>query len=240
MRTIKILLSLAFVLLLGGAPGCGDSSSGTPSNSPGTGSMTLDVQAYVDADNFNQNGDNNPVNFQTHLWVRVEKNGQPVSGATVKIATSLGTFTLAENQGNPGDYDYTYAGYSMFHTLSAVKGADNVQGAQLVGPDIHKITAPLQNGTIGLNQTFTTTWQRTSVAQDIEIRTRDCWSWMNGMPVIADSGSYLLPGNLCFNQTRDNQYVRIARSNAMNIGGGVAGSVFHASVTNTVEPINVE
>jgi hypothetical protein len=63
---------------------------------------------------------------------------------------------------------------------------------------------------------------------------------MDGMPAIADSGSYVLPGNLCFNQTRENQYVRIVRSNAMNIGGGVAGSVFHATVENTIEPLSVE
>jgi hypothetical protein len=89
MRTIKIVLSLAFVLFLVGASGCGSSSGGTPSNNPGTGTMTLSVQAYVDTDNFNNNGENSPVNFETHLWVRIEKNGQPVSGATVKWRVPL-------------------------------------------------------------------------------------------------------------------------------------------------------
>jgi len=241
MRTIKIVLSLAIALLLGGAPGCGSSSSGTPTSNPGTGTMTLSVQAFVTADDLNHNGDNRSLNFVTDLRVEVSNNAQPaqpVTGATVKMATSLGTFDLVE--GNPGVYTYSYSGYSRTHTLSIVSGTDRVQGAQLVGPDLHKITSPVKNSTIGLNNTITTTWQRESVAQEIEINTIDCWSTDNGMPVIADNESYVLPGGRCFDQTRTNQYVRINRGNAMNIGGGVAGSVFHVTVSNRVAPLTVE
>lgn len=239
MKNQKTKYSLATALFLTGIVGCGSSSS-SPSNNPGTGSLTLNVQAAVSSDNFNNNGSGNAVNYSTDLRVDVSKGGAAVTGASVQMSTSLGTFPLPEDPNNPGTYRYTYAGYSGFHTLFVVKGSDNVQGAQLVGPDIHTITVPAQKAVWGLNKTMTTTWQRSMVAQQIEISTRDCANGDQGMPVLADTGSYVLPGPLCFPNATSNQRVRITRTNLLNIGGAVPGSVFQTSVRNTVEPITVQ
>ncbi len=220
--------------------GCG--GGGSPmTDSPGTGTHTLSVQASVSADNTQNDGSGISANFQTTLNVTVaDSGGGPVTGATVRMNTSLGLFTLTESTFTPGNYSYSYTGYSTYHTLSVVSGSDNVEGATLIGPDLHSITFPVQGGTYGVGQSMTTNWKKSTNAEQVHISTKLCLSGVFGMPDALDTGSYVLKGNICFPFADNNQRVRIERMNQSTIGGGVAGSLFQATVTNPVRPVVIQ
>ena len=75
-----------------------------------------------------------------------------------------------------------------------------------------------------------------SGAEAIEVETRDFGPSLSS-GIGADSGSYLIPAS--FNN-RDDQRIRVWRSNATPLTTGLAGSAIEARIRNAVEPIVVQ
>jgi hypothetical protein len=195
---------------------------------PGSGTQTLTVEAGVSA---TETVDNATLasNFSTDFSVRVTRTGQPVTGAQVSIASSAGVVTLAE-QGDPGSYAGTQAGYLRVYGLTVEAGADKLEGAQLVGPTAHAFTAP----TVGFVQKaglpLDVKWDPAG-AQAASIETRE----MNSIDV-ADSGAFTVAGSFLagkVGELRDDR-IRVRRSDSLDLAGGAAGSSLSISVRNEI------
>lgn len=226
----RMLLALTLVLL---ATACGDGTGpATSRNDPGIGSNSLRVTASIDAeDDASAAG-----GFTTIYDVSVrDGSGNPVSGATVQIASqSAGTLTLPENGTGTGNYLLTQTGFPAGDfSLSVVRGTDNVRNVVLGGPGVHNITAPLASATATAGTALTVRWTVPSRAQAAEVETLDF-----GPITLPDSGAYIVPG--ADNQTRPDQRVRVYRFNEVSLAGGLPGSRLRVKVRKTVEPVNVQ
>ncbi len=229
----RLIRAAAGPMALAAVAACGSSTGPAASrNNPGTGTLTLNVTADVDAND----APGTPSGFAADFTVSVRNAaGSAVSGATVTITNAtLGTITLVETPAGSGDYFNTRNSFpSGDFQLSVVKGADNVQGVVLGGPGVHTITAPVANSTVPKLVPLTVRWSVPSQALSAQVETRD----LNPVTV-PDTGAYVIPGPS--NPARADQRIRVFRFNEVNMNGGLPGSRLRVTVRNTVEPIIVQ
>lgn len=177
--------------------------------------------------------------FSTAYLVSVQDSlGQPVNDAQVSLAHSqLGTIALPWDTLVPGQYSASSSGYTEgTYTLSVVRGTDWLLNGRVAAPDIHLILFPTVADTLQQDQPFTVTWSRQAVAGAVEIETLDFGpSLSSGLG--ADDGSFQIPAS--FN-TRNDQRVRVWRSNTTVLNTGLPGSSLSAVIRNAVEPIVVQ
>lgn len=212
---------------------CGGDSPTAPAvtrNDPGTGTLTMKVTADIE-------GKDVPGGFTTEFTVRLrDAQDGPVSGAAVTIAnSSLGTVTLQETAAGSGDY---VAARNTFapgdYELDVVKDAQNqVRGVVVGGMAVHAIMTPARNDTVFANQALAVTWTRPSEAAGADLETRDY-----EVENIQDAGSFTIAATE--NPPRDDQRIRIARFNRVNMAGGLLGSRLKLSIRNSVEPLVVQ
>ena len=220
---ISTIAIAAFVGLLA----CGDSTGPAANrNNPGTGSLTLRVDAEVAG--VEASG------VMTTSYVVLVRDAQslPVSGANVTVRnTSLGSVTLTENPSGSGLYLATRPTFpSTDFTLDVVRGADNVRGVVLGNPGVHTITLPARNSTVAANQPLNVRWTVPSQALSAELETRDY-----GTIEIADNGAHTVPA--ADNPARTDQRVRVNRFNELDMAGGLPGSRLRVEVRREVEPV---
>ena len=223
-----MLLSLAVFMV-----GCGSDSGTGPFVPVETGSSSLLVDASVEGK------DAGAGQFTTLFTVDISDSlGAPVIDAVVTISHSvLGTTNLAWDTLTASTYSAAVSGYQPgTYTLNVTRGTDFLFNGRVVAPDIHVITYPTVNDTIPLNTEFTTLWTRTTIADLVEVSTRDYGPILSTDVSDTDDGSFLIPGS---NTVRDNQRVRITRSNTVTLTRGWTGSTFSAEIRNTIEPFNV-
>ena len=198
-------------------------------NSPGTGTLTLEVKADIDA--------NDVVGgFITDFDVTVkDAAGNAVSGATVTIEnSSIGTLTLLETSAGSGDYTATRNVFpNGDFELNVIRGTDNVENVVLGGPGVHTITSPTANDTVPALQALTVLWDRPSQAVSAELETRDYTSG-----VLPDTSAAVVPASQ--NEARPDQRIQVYRFNEVSIVGGLPGSRLKVEVRQTVEPIVVQ
>ena len=118
------------------------------------------------------------------------------------------------------------------YTLSVARGSDIAAGAVDM-PEAHSISSPAAADTISSNGALDVTWTRSAAAQEAWIDTKN---WTTGSQL--DSGSGKVPKG--HNQTNSSQRVGVTRRNSSNPTGLAAGSVLHAAVRVTVEPVVVQ
>lgn len=226
MKSGSLILLLIGGLLIGS---CSKKSTNpVPTNSPGTGSSSLFVQAEV-------NGADEAGVFNTDFFVLVRDSlNVPVNNAQVTFSHSqLGTLNIPQDIANPGEYTTTISGYSFgYYTLNVVRGSDNISNARIFAPDIHQILDPTTADTVRQDSSFTTSWRRTYVSSLTEVETRDF-----GPTNTVDDGNFVIPPSF---QPRTDQRVRIKRQNSVNLAGGIPGSSLEGSIRNTVEPFVVQ
>ncbi len=198
-------------------------------NDPGTGTLTLRVNADIDA--------NDVVGgFITDFDVEVtDAGGLPISGAIVTINnSSLGEITLLETAVGSGKYTAVRNGFpDGDFELNVVRGTDNVQGVILGGPGVHTITAPLANASVTALQSLIVTWTAPSQARSAELETRDY-----GPVVVPDTGAAMIPSLEL--EARIDERIRIYRFNEVDISGALIGSRLRVEVRQTVEPVVVQ
>lgn len=225
LTTTLLLIGCVAIML-----GC---SSDPTSPTPEVGSGTLLVNAHVIGE------DAGSGTFETQFEVDLADNtGTPVNDAVVTINHSaFGVKTLTWDTLQPGFYSASVSGYhSGVYTLNITRGTDSLQNARVVGPDIHTITYPTLNDTIPLSTSIVVTWSMMSIADQVEIETRDYGPTLSSDVGDSDDGDFVLPGS---NTVRDDQYIRLTRSNMVSLSTGFTGSTFEASIRNTVEPLVV-
>ncbi len=225
---LAILLVLSFVLVLTGCGGTNTVESNLPAE---TGSNSLLVNAEVEGT------DAGSGLFTTQLKVTLlDSLNTPVTNATVSITRStLGATSLTWDTLTAGDYTASVSGYYFgAYTLNIQRGTDYVSNGRVYSPDIHCITYPTVNTTISLNIPITTLWTKTTTAEIAEVETRDYGPALSTAVGDTDDGSFVIPGS---STVRDNQRVRVTRSNDVTLTGGLPGSSFKVSIRNSVSPV---
>lgn len=230
-KTISFLVGFSLLTLLV-ACGAKDKSVGgltLPIDNPGVGSGSLRVTATVAGEQAD------PGAYLTNFTVNIfDSLTLPVNNATVTFRLPNGSLlNIPRDLNTNGRYRYTLNTYtSGTYWLTVTRGTDSIQNAFETGPDIHTITAPALTDTLLTDSAFTVRWARRSLANEAEVSTRDF-----GPVETADSGVYLVPAP---QQQRDNQRIRVKRTNEVILNGGLPGSVLSISIRRDLEPIIVQ
>lgn len=224
-------LILATGMLLGA---CSSDSNGTGSAiAPETGSSSLMVNAEVNG------SDAGSGLFTTGFKVTIADSlGAAVNNATVTIShATLGTINIAWDTLQAGIYTASLNGYSTgTYTLDVTRGAEFLSNGRVFAPDLHVITFPTLTDTIAINLPITALWTRQSAAQIVEVETRDLQPTLASSVGDSDDGSFIIPAS---STPRDDQRIRIKRSNVTTLTKGMMGSTFKAEIRNAVEPLVV-
>lgn len=232
MRIFITNMLVIFVIMLLGACG-GDSNSVNPITTTETGSTSLLVNAEVNG------SDEGAGLFKTDFKVTVTDSlSAAVNDAVVTIKHSnLGIIIIDWDTQQPGVYTASVSGYQPgTYTLNVSRGTDFITNGRVVGPDIHTITFPTLTDTLQLDTAFTVLWDRQSAADIVEIETRDYGPILSTDVGATDDGSFDISPSPT---VRDDQFVRITRSNVVTLTKGLAGSEFEANIRNSVEPLVV-
>lgn len=175
--------------------------------------------------------------FQTDYTITISDSlGAPINTAVVTISHAVhGVDTIPWSGVTPGEYTASVNSYEPgTYTLNITSGAEFLFNARVVGPDVHEITYPALTDTIPLNTEITTLWTRTAAAQLVEVETRDYGPALSSSVGDTDDGSFRIPGS---STVRDDQRVRITRSNTTILTGARSGSTLTAEIRNSVEPL---
>jgi len=229
MRSIlAVLFIFSLAMFLFGCSGSNTVDSILPSE---TGSNSLLVNAEVEGT------DAGSGLFTTQFKVTLlDALNAPVTNATVSITHStLGATSLIWDTLTASDYTASVNGYYPgTYTLNIQRGTDYLYNGRVSGPDIHNITYPALNDTIPLNTVITALWTRTTTSELVEVETRDYGPVLSTAVGDTDDGSFLIPGS---STVRDDQRVRITRSNDVTLTRGLTGSSFQAGIRNTISPL---
>jgi len=109
-----------------------------------------------------------------------------------------------------------------------------VQGVVVGYPGAQAITAPAGGSTAPANQILTVTWTTPAAAKSARITLSGGGFSAQG----PDDGSYDVPA--ASNTGRASQRVTIARSNEVDIAGGLPGSSLKVTVTNQGDAFTVQ
>ena len=227
-----IILLLAAALVVAS---CGDDRIvGGSGQITETGSVSLLVSAEIDGQEDIGSGQ-----FSTVVMVTISDSlGQAVDDAAVTLVHSVfGALALSGDSLTPGEYSTTISSYSGGdYVLNVRRGTDSLIGARIFAPDIHQITFPTLADTLDRQQPFTVTWSRQYEAEQVEVETRDYGpSLITGAN--PDDGDFALPAS---HRARDDQRVRVWRTNTVDLMTGLAGSRIRATIRNAIEPIVVQ
>ena len=188
----------------------------------GTGAGNYRVQAIADGrDTFV----GNQRFFETDLEVDVrDANGTPVSGADVRIETTLfGGVNLVEDiTNNPGLYLGAMFGYDRSYILTIDGHLGNFE-ATAVGPAIHDIDVAAP---VDISQDWVINWAPDS-ASFCEIDTRG-----QGIRFIDDLGTHTVPSDVPDYQLGEfgEERVRVLRWEILDLTGALPGSDFEVSI----------
>lgn len=218
----------ASLLLLAVACGGGDLAPGA-GDDPGTGSLTLEVDADISARPLVTNA-KTATDFTTEFHVRIQKGGTDVTTGTVFVTSSAGQVPLTYAADNR--WTGAQPGYFEVYELSATMGADYVDGIRVDGPALHYFTAPLPGATVDSTMPLPVTWKRGEEAETASLDTDKI-----DQLTITDSGTYSLPAGSLKSKSDavEQDRIRIERSSAVVPTGAVAGSQMRVHVRNDVE-----
>jgi len=226
----RSFLILATAMLLSA---CGSDNGTGSAIVPESGSSSLMVNAEVNG------SDAGSGLYTTDFEVTIADSlGAAVNNATVTISHStLGVISIAWDTLQPGVYSASRNSYtSGTYTLNVTRGTESLRNGRVVAPDLHSITFPTLSDTIAVNMPITTLWTRLAPAQIVEVETRDLLPMLASSIGDSDDGSFVIPASTTL---RDDQRIRIKRSNMTTLTTGRTGSTFKASIRNAVEPLVV-
>jgi hypothetical protein len=226
-RLVLIGFSCLLIAACGGSaldPGAGDD--------PGTGTSTLAVNGEIEARprvvNARDTGD-----FDTHLSVRVELNGQLVTTGTVTV-TSRNAMTPLSFHGDNGKWDAVAAGYDEVYQLDVESGEHLVQGVRVDGPDIHAFTAPLTGATLDSTIATRIDWSAEQEATSATIDADEI-----DRIAIPDTGTYMLAAGAlkADRETARPNTIELVRMNRVTPAGAAGGSELSVSVENHIDVV---
>lgn len=196
----------------------------------GTGTGTLVVAAEVRARNLIANADD-PNDFATELEVRVERAGQPVSGAMVLVTSDAGEVVLVEG-GESGRYAGAQNGYAERFVLDVIAGDDELTGARVDGPALHVITGPAPGAQVPGGVAVEVTWDADDAAESTSIDTHAM-----DQVAIEDTGAFTIPADGLDHDDgkAKDERIRVRRENRISPTGGAGGSSFGVEVRQEIE-----
>jgi hypothetical protein len=118
-------------------------------------------------------------------------------------------------------------------TLDVTAGAEQILGVTVGAPDLHTITSHGPNDVVQANHPIHVTWSRAAAATEATVETKD---YQGGAE--ADDGTKTIPTP--GNPARNDQAIRVTRTNRAAVAGAAPGSTFGVSVRNSVEPITAQ
>jgi hypothetical protein len=115
-------------------------------------------------------------------------------------------------------------------TLDLTAGEAQLLGATVSVPDLHAITSHGPNDVIQASNPIHLTWTRAVAATEAVVETKNYQGAAE-----TDDGTKTIPTP--GNPARNDQAIRVTRTNRAAIAGAASGSTLAASVRNSVEPI---
>ncbi len=227
MRTSNLLAVSVAVCALAACGGDLDPGAGSD---PGTGSLTLFVEADIEASPIITNAGRSD-GFQTSFDVRIRKNDVAVTTGTVTVTSNGGAVALVYDAGDDR-WRGTQATYREVYELSVSSGDDFIDGVRIDGPALHRFTAPLAGAAVDALVPLVVSWERDEAADVARFDTEE----INELE-IADTGTYTVPvGGLKSKPDETSQErVRLDRSARVVPAGAIAGSSARVEVRNEIE-----
>lgn len=222
---------LAYILLGGTLVACGGGGVLDPGagDDPGTGSLTLQVDADVNARPIVANAQSEE-SFTTEFHVRVQKAGADVTTGTVTVRSRGGDVALTYGVDNR--WHGVQAGYWEVYELAVESGADFVDGVRVDGPALHYFSAPLPGATLDSLVAQDIKWKRGEAA-DVTTLDTDKIDQL----AIPDTGTFVLPAGSLKSKPDgvEQERIRVDREQLVIPTGAVAGSQMRVQIRNEVE-----
>ena len=222
---------LAYMILGGSVMACGGGGVLDPGagDDPGTGSLTLQVDADVNARPIVANAQSEE-SFTTEFHVRVQKGAADVTTGTVTVRSRGGDVALIYGADNR--WHGAQAGYWEVYELAVESGADFVDGVRVDGPALHYFSAPLPGATLDSLVAQAITWKRGEAADQTTLDTDKIDEL-----AIPDTGTFSLPAGSLKNKADgvEQERIRIDRFSTVIPTGAVAGSQMRVEVRNEIE-----
>jgi hypothetical protein len=220
------------ILLLAAACGGGSDLDPGSGDDPGTGTRTLVVDGSAHARPRLVNA-RTAADFETSFEVRVMIGLQNVTGGTVSITSSRGTFPLLYSS-DKNRWEGSAPGYDQVYVLDVESGADAVHDVRVDGPDVHFFTKPLPGATVDSRAILDIAWDSDDTADTASIDAEEI-----DQIAIPDTGTYVLAaGALKAEKDRAHENtIDLARTNRVTPAGAAPGSEFEVRVENTIQVV---
>lgn len=218
---------LGFLVVL--FAGCGEDGLAPVADDPGTGTQSLKVEAEIAAKPTLFDA-RTSTDFQTTMTVRLgDAATRAVTTGTVTVTSVTGKIALTYRD---GAWRGSAPTYDEIYTLDVTSGIHRIENVRLDGPDIHVITAPMQNATIDAQKELTLTWERKRVADHTALIVNPEYP-----AKVPDTGScQVTPYVLRADQKRAQQNtIRLIRTNTIEPAGAIEGSQLDVQIDNEVD-----
>ncbi|MBE7451186.1 MAG: hypothetical protein HS111_20520 [Kofleriaceae bacterium] len=228
MRLSSAVSALASVLVAAPLAACGgDALDPGAGDDPGTGSLTLLVDADLEATPVVTNAASAD-GFRTRFHVAVRKDDAPVTAGEVVVTSNGGAVSLTYDAGE-ARWRGEQAGYHEVYVLSVTSGDDFVDGVRVDGPAPHHFTSPAAGATVDAAAPLVVRWARGEAAAVARFETEA----LDELEV-ADSGTFTVPiGGLRSKPGEPEQErLRLDRFARVTPAGAVAGSSVRVEVRN--------
>jgi hypothetical protein len=230
MRLTFSLILLSCLGTLVSACGSGGDLDPGAGDDPGSGSLTLLVDAEISARPLLANASKQQ-DFITEFRVRIDKAGTPLTIGSVVVESAAGAVVLTYG-GDDNRWNGAQAGYSEVYRLSVMSAGDVVDNVQVDGPSLHWFTAPILGATVNTQLPVTVAWSRDGSAESAQLDTDK----LDGL-TISDTGSFEIPVG-GFKSKRDGveqEYIRLTRSSRITPSGALVGSQMQVEIRNQIE-----
>jgi len=209
---------LASTLLLGAC---------TADDDPGTGSETLYVRATVTAVS-ELPDERDPgryiSQYRATVW-GVDQRELAIESVTVTSAAGSVDLLWSPDGGWWGEQ----YGYQQTYTLDIDAGDDYLSGARLVGPDLHTIESPAQDGTVSGREDLNVTWAHDQIADHAQVSTLNLTA-----TGIEDTGEFVVPLQMLNVEQGSYDRVHVRRGNMLRPAGAAPDSTFSVDVESHV------
>jgi hypothetical protein len=196
----------------------------TADDDPGTGSGTLYVRATVTAVS-ELPDERDPDGYISQLRATVWHSDQrELAVESITISSAGGAVELTRDA--DGSWWGDQPGYHRAYTLDIDAGEDHLAGVRVVGPDLHAIDYPTQDGTVRGREDLTVTWSHDQVADHVLVRTTNM-----GATGTEDVGEFVVPAAM-LNVDEQGNYdrVHVRRGNLIFPAGAAADSTFSVDI----------
>lgn len=166
---------------------------------------------------------------KTDVLIDISRDDQPVHGAKVALVDddNQKAYTVTETGSS---YQAHIQGYHRRLFLSVEAGKDNLS-AQIEGPGIHRVTAPLQGEQIETKDDLVVKWSTNDgVRADEVFMTLEAAAYST--KTAHDDGSYTIAESKL---ARGTDKLTVLRRNSLTLAGGVEGSSITMSYGITLD-----